>query len=381
MNINSFSQSSASLSSEKSSAQGSPLDNLMGIMPDAGGENPKFSLNNMLPAFNGNGESNIAGEVLDNASDVLADNNTPAIPTDPALGQGSVNDVTQLLNYLLKGEAAGEVRMGAKAGEDNIQNRGLSATMAVATQPQVALATTLNDETAGSAKIQAPVIAQSGANSGTADMPTLMSAASQVLNVRGELMDAAPVSMLRTLLDKAEGNTPVPSSLTLPITGMTSVQEGTGNSINTTERPANWSTVKLDANQQQWSQQLHSVLNDRLQIQTDNRIQHATIRLDPPDMGKIDISLHMDGGKLQVQINASQNDVYKALQHISQELRINLTEQNFTQVSVQVTSNGQQQNQGQNRHMNGQQPEPEIAKQNEQGELTKHIDDTILTTA
>lgn len=105
--------------------------------------------------------------------------------------------------------------------------------------------------------------------------------------------------------------------------------------------------VRVDTEDSRWSQQLQSALGDRLQIQVKNQIQHATIRLDPPDMGKIDISLQVDNGRVQVQISASHAEVYRALQQTSNDLRQSLTEQNFVQVNVQVSSqSGQQQSKG-----------------------------------
>lgn len=102
--------------------------------------------------------------------------------------------------------------------------------------------------------------------------------------------------------------------------------------------------VKLDGGEDRLAQQLHAALGERLQVQVKNQIQHATIRLDPPDMGKIDISLHIESGRMQVHINASQGEVYRALQQVSNDLRQSLTEQNFVQVNVQVSSqSGQQQ--------------------------------------
>lgn len=105
--------------------------------------------------------------------------------------------------------------------------------------------------------------------------------------------------------------------------------------------------VKVDPEDNRWSLQLQSALGDRLQIQVKNHIQHATIRLDPPEMGKIDIALQVDNGRVQVQINASHAEVYRALQQTSNDLRQSLTEQNFIQVNVQISSqSGQQQNKG-----------------------------------
>lgn len=113
--------------------------------------------------------------------------------------------------------------------------------------------------------------------------------------------------------------------------------------------------VKLSGESARWSEQLESALGDRLQMQVKDKIQHATIRLDPPNMGKIDISMHIDNGRMQVNINANHSDVYRALQHVSQELRQGLVEQNFVQVNVQVSSQSPGQQQGQQQNANAEQ--------------------------
>lgn len=115
------------------------------------------------------------------------------------------------------------------------------------------------------------------------------------------------------------------------------------NNHHETVAPHMESQLTLVKAQPDWSQQLRTVLGERLQLQVESKVQHATIRLDPPDMGKIDISVHMEGGKLQVHINASQGDVYRALQQSSAELRQTLTGQNSAAVEVQISANSQQQ--------------------------------------
>ncbi|CNC12485.1 flagellar hook-length control protein FliK [Yersinia intermedia] len=130
------------------------------------------------------------------------------------------------------------------------------------------------------------------------------------------------------------------------------------------------SQLTLADNQKEWSQQLRSVLGERLQMQVESKVQHATIRLDPPDMGKIDISLHMEGGKLQVHINASQGDVYRALQQTSAELRQTLIGQNSAAVEVQISANSQQQQ----RQQQNQQQQPDIL-------AARHIETQVDTSA
>ncbi|WP_145475738.1 flagellar hook-length control protein FliK [Yersinia similis] len=139
------------------------------------------------------------------------------------------------------------------------------------------------------------------------------------------------------------------------------------------------SSLTLANNRQEWPQQLRAVLGERLQVQADSRVQHATIRLDPPDMGKIDISIHFEGGKLQVNINANQGEVYRALQQSSAELRQTLVGQNSAEVNVQVSANSQQQQQQRHPNHHGQ---PDIlAAQHFESQAEKNADDgTLLIT-
>ncbi|CNG63170.1 flagellar hook-length control protein FliK [Yersinia similis] len=139
------------------------------------------------------------------------------------------------------------------------------------------------------------------------------------------------------------------------------------------------SSLTLANNRQEWPQQLRVALGERLQVQADSRVQHATIRLDPPDMGKIDISIHFEGGKLQVNINANQGEVYRALQQSSAELRQTLVGQNSAEVNVQVSANSQQQQQQRHPNHHGQ---PDIlAAQHFESQAEKNADDgTLLIT-
>lgn len=149
-------------------------------------------------------------------------------------------------------------------------------------------------------------------------------------------------------------------------------------------RTSQGAPLKLDTEDSRWTQQLQRVLGERLQVQVKNQIQHATIRLDPPEMGKIDISLQIDNGRMQVQINASHAEVYRALQQTSNDLRQSLTEQNFVQVNVQVSSQsgGQQQEKGSPfaEQQAAIQSAPEIATGATVADETRRKDDSVLLT-
>ena len=159
----------------------------------------------------------------------------------------------------------------------------------------------------------------------------------------------------------------------------------TGNSSTSVTTPSSVpvTTLKMDPEPSRWSEQLHSALGDRLQVQVKQQIQHATIRLDPPDMGKIDISMQVDNGRVQVQINASHAEVYRALQQTSNDLRQSLTEQNFIQVNVQVSSQSGGQQQGKEQHLTEQHAAIQAGTEIEANASASHArreDDSVLMT-
>ena len=93
---------------------------------------------------------------------------------------------------------------------------------------------------------------------------------------------------------------------------------------------------------------LHA-LREHVEVQLQQRQQSATIRLDPPELGSMEIHLSHDAGRLTVQLNAAHADVARLLQQTSDRLRQELVAQHFVQVNVQVGADGQSGRQGQPR--------------------------------
>jgi flagellar hook-length control protein FliK len=113
----------------------------------------------------------------------------------------------------------------------------------------------------------------------------------------------------------------------------------------TTESPAAAAAVKLPGNPDQWQQPLRDALGDRLQLQLQRNSEQATIRLDPPNLGRIDISIRHSAGVLQVNLSASNNEVLRQLNAIGDNVRQDLSQRQYTDVAVTVsaTPRGQQQ--------------------------------------
>lgn len=103
-----------------------------------------------------------------------------------------------------------------------------------------------------------------------------------------------------------------------------------------------WAALKLEGSRQAWSKQLIQTLQERVDMQMSQHIKQARIRLDPPDMGRLELNVRMDGDRLSVQLNASNSAVRDALMQSSERLRDELAGQYGGGVDVNV--GGEQQN-------------------------------------
>jgi len=128
-------------------------------------------------------------------------------------------------------------------------------------------------------------------------------------------------------------------------------------------------TVKLAGPPTAWRQSLQEALGERLNLQVGKNMEQATIRLEPPQLGRIDIAIRHSNGTLEVNISASNGEVLRQLQTVSDNLRSDLAQRQYTDVAVSVTptpkNNGaspfgdpQQQQQGRGRGQGRDQDEP-----------------------
>lgn len=99
--------------------------------------------------------------------------------------------------------------------------------------------------------------------------------------------------------------------------------------------------VKLEGSDSQRGEQMLHALRNNVQLQLHNKQQIATIRLDPPELGSLEIQVSQESGRISVQINAAQADTLRLLQLTSDRLRHELLTQQFDQVNVQVAGEGQ----------------------------------------
>lgn len=85
-----------------------------------------------------------------------------------------------------------------------------------------------------------------------------------------------------------------------------------------------------------------AVLKDRVQMQMSQDVSHARIRLDPPHLGALELSVRVDGSKVQIQVLANDPALREAIQQSADRLRQELEGRELmgSQVSVDVGEHG-----------------------------------------
>jgi flagellar hook-length control protein FliK len=111
---------------------------------------------------------------------------------------------------------------------------------------------------------------------------------------------------------------------------------GAATSQPSTGAPAS-DTVKLAGPPTAWRQSLQEALGERMHLQVGKGIEQAVIRLEPPQMGRIDIAIRHSAGSLEVNISATNSEVLRQLQTVSDNLRSDLSQRQFTEVAVTVS--------------------------------------------
>ncbi|MFB2888069.1 flagellar hook-length control protein FliK [Aeromonas veronii] len=180
---------------------------------------------------------------------------------------------------------------------------------------------------------------------------------------RRETVSAAPEQALSTLLAKSNGQTGVlPGRFTLPIMAAgldagnvpdtaslenrlpDARQLAVGQLAAVPPRPADyqWAPVRLSDNQSQWGQQLVNLLQDKVELQVNQQVKQAHIRLDPPELGRLELTVKLDGDRLNVQLNVTNPAVRDAMIQSMERLRMSLAPHHAGGVEVNVGQGGEQ---------------------------------------
>ncbi|WP_257623111.1 flagellar hook-length control protein FliK [Shewanella algae] len=113
----------------------------------------------------------------------------------------------------------------------------------------------------------------------------------------------------------------------------------------TSERPgvSQWGPLPLSAQgtQVQHARELLLPLRDQLRFQIDQRIQTAELQLTPPELGRIELNIRLDGDRLHIQMHAANNHVRDALLSGLERLRSELAMEHKGNISLDVATDSE----------------------------------------
>ena len=148
------------------------------------------------------------------------------------------------------------------------------------------------------------------------------------------LMDTAPSTARSTVLTPARTATAAANEFRVEDPGVPLVSAVAPQLADRDPLPA----VKLSqATPAQWRQPLAEALGERLQLNLQRGSEQAVIRLEPPQLGRIDIAIRHEAGALQVQLTATHSEVVRQLHAIGDSLRQDLGQRAYGDVSVVVS--------------------------------------------
>jgi len=297
----------------------------------------------------GQPQADSTGAAAQAAATLLPAMGSLPLPLTPGATPGSVAAVTAALAGALAGDASLPLRQPAPAVAQREAAAGDGArAQDVPAQPDARLAILATAARAPAAAL--PAVAAAA----PAPLPAPRSSAGEALSaalhaLQGQAADstAAPLAAKdsASLLADSQPRQPADAGA-LP--GFRSVLANAG-----AAQPGE--ALVLNGSPEQWQQPLRAALGDRLQLQLARNDERAVIRLEPPNMGSVEISVRHSGGALQVNIAASHNEVLRQLNAIGDTVRQDLAQRQLGEVAVTVSSSnarslaegGQQQRQQQ----------------------------------
>ncbi|WP_434357967.1 flagellar hook-length control protein FliK [Parasalinivibrio latis] len=101
-------------------------------------------------------------------------------------------------------------------------------------------------------------------------------------------------------------------------------------------------TASVNPSEPEWGRDLVEQLRSRIRISNTEQTQQAHIRLDPPELGKLEVSLRVDGDKVMVHIAAAHPQLREALSAHADRLRFDIAGSQLQLTDVSVSSGMQQ---------------------------------------
>lgn len=144
-------------------------------------------------------------------------------------------------------------------------------------------------------------------------------------------------------------NTPLPTAISdsTAVDIVDSVNQILASNTRTQTAVTQWGPVSVSqaAPLMQQAHEMLSPLREQLKFQIDQQIKQAEIRLDPPELGKVELNVRLDGDRLHIQMHAANASVRDALLTGLDRLRAELAMDHGGQIDVDISQDDRKQQQ------------------------------------
>lgn len=152
-----------------------------------------------------------------------------------------------------------------------------------------------------------------------------------------------PQSMALTSLLNRQFNTVTANVVSLTSNDASAVNPLAAQASTTASSLAQWQSEPLPTDPARFGQRLLQLLQDKVDLQLGLGLNKALIRLDPPSLGSVELSVQLDGDKLQVQLHSSNAQLREAMGQGLEQLRASLQQKlgSELQIELQLSADGQ----------------------------------------
>ncbi|WP_064601653.1 flagellar hook-length control protein FliK [Photobacterium sp. J15] len=167
----------------------------------------------------------------------------------------------------------------------------------------------------------------------------------EMLSNNKDLMAAVDASVLEKLTATSL-STPtlhVHSAMSSNINMLTQAAQASAQSATAANTQAQQLQASVDITQPEWGRDLVDQLRSRMQLSKTDQIQHAHVRLDPPELGRLEINLRLEGDKVSVHFTAAHPQLREALAANAERLRFDFDGSQMQLADVSVSSGMYQQ--------------------------------------
>jgi flagellar hook-length control protein FliK len=176
-------------------------------------------------------------------------------------------------------------------------------------------------------------------------------------------------------LESASTSLAPPAAIVLPVIKLESTAIANSSSLNSTQDLRSQLSAVLDGKA---AAHLTEQFSSRVVVMVQNSAQNAVIRLDPAELGHLEIQIETKADEIKVSVVTATHSVKEALEEHIHRLKEQMLQQGFDQVDVDVRQQQDSQQEADNTNASEELDEDEMLNEQPQQRLTQGLVDQFV---